>query len=127
MTARIRDDSTRNKAPAADAAHSDLRGKLRRLVVVSNRVTTGAAATSGGLAVALSEALGMSGGLWFGWSGNLRDNCESASPATGSANGYTTATVDLTPAEHEGYYSWFSNECLWPLFHYRLDLVKVDR
>jgi trehalose-6-phosphate synthase len=83
MNAGTRDYSTRNQAAAADPAQSNLRGKSRRLVVVSNRVTTGAAATSGGLAVALSEALGMSGGLWFGWSGKLRDDCESASPATG--------------------------------------------
>jgi trehalose 6-phosphate synthase len=48
-------------------------------------------------------------------------------PSIEAVNGYTAATVDLTPAEHEGYYSGFSNECLWPLLHYRLDLVKADR
>jgi trehalose 6-phosphate synthase len=127
MKAGTLEYSTRKQTAATDAVESDLHGRSRRLVVVSNRVTTGAAATSGGLAVALSEALGMSGGLWFGWSGKLRDDCESASPAIESVNGYTAATVDLTPAEHEGYYSGFSNECLWPLLHYRLDLVKVDR
>ncbi len=97
----------------------------RRLVVVSNRVTTGADATSGGLAVALCEALSMSGGLWFGWSGKLSEH--SAPPSIESARGYSTATLDLSPAEYDGYYSGFSNECLWPLLHYRLDLVKVDR
>ena len=43
----------------------------RRLVVVSNRVSvTSDAARSGGLAVALSELLKRTGGVWFGWSGN---------------------------------------------------------
>ena len=69
----------------------------------------------------------MSGGLWFGWSGNLVEDCEGSAPSIERVNGYTAATVDLTPAEHEGYYCGFSNECLWPLLHYRLDLVKADR
>jgi trehalose 6-phosphate synthase len=115
------------QSPVAIAAQGDLRGRTRRLVVVSNRVAAGAAATSGGLAVALSEALTMSGGLWFGWSGNISEDCHGAPPSIERVNGYTAATVDLSPGEHEGYYSGFSNECLWPLLHYRLDLVKADR
>jgi len=100
----------------------------RRLVVVSNRVKTGAEATSGGLAVALGEALGMSGGLWFGWSGKLSEEGPPPPiPSVNSANGFTTATLDLSPAEYDGYYSGFSNECLWPLLHYRLDLARADR
>lgn len=39
----------------------------------------------------------------------------------------TYATVDLTRADHDGYYSGFSNAALWPLFHYRLDLVNFTR
>lgn len=113
--------------PAASAATGDLRARARRLVVVSNRVATGAATASGGLAVALCEALSMSGGLWFGWSGKLSEDSESSPPSMETVNGYSAATVDLSAAEHEGYYSGFSNECLWPLLHYRLDLVKVDR
>jgi trehalose 6-phosphate synthase len=125
MNARKRNDGMFKQSPPAHAAQGALRGTSRRLVVVSNRVAKGPA-TSGGLAVALSEALS-TGGLWFGWSGTLREGCENTPPATESVNGYTAATIDLTPAEHEGYYSGFSNECLWPLLHYRLDLVKVDR
>src|SRR6185437_11121127 len=33
----------------------------------------------------------------------------------------------LTRAEHDGYYSGLSNAALWPLFHYRLDLVNFTR
>ena len=39
----------------------------------------------------------------------------------------TYATVDLTRADHDGYYSGFSNAALWPLFHYRLDLMNFTR
>ena len=47
---------------------------MSRLVVVSNRVgplkDTGRA---GGLAVALVDALTETGGLWFGWSGEISE------------------------------------------------------
>jgi trehalose 6-phosphate synthase len=35
--------------------------------------------------------------------------------------------VDLTREDHGGYYNGFSNAVLWPLFHYRLDLVEFTR
>ena len=109
------------------AAQEEPLSRDRRLVVVSNRVATAAAPTSGGLAVAIGEALNSSGGLWFGWSGKLSEDAERRPAVAQSVNGYTAITVDLTPEEHAGYYSGFSNECLWPLFHYRLDLAKADR
>jgi len=46
---------------------------MSRLVVVSNRVApirTGKAA-AGGLAVGVYDALRQSGGIWFGWSGDI--------------------------------------------------------
>ena len=47
--------------------------KPRRLVVVSNRVADFTAKfQTGGLAVALGDALKASHGLWFGWSGELK-------------------------------------------------------
>ena len=44
---------------------------MSRLVVVSNRLADPRKAAAGGLAVALGEALHATGGLWFGWSGNV--------------------------------------------------------
>lgn len=97
-----------------------------RIVAVSNRVgPLRGAARAGGLAVALVEALRKSRGLWFGWSGHLAE----AEGATHSERfgSFSLATVDLTPAEHEDYYNGFANRCLWPLFHYRIDLTAYDR
>ena len=37
------------------------------------------------------------------------------------------ATVDLSERDHEEYYNRFANSTLWPLFHYRVDLVNFDR
>ncbi len=51
---------------------------MARLIIVSNRVAVPAegkdAVSAGGLAVAVKEAFSAYEGLWFGWSGNIRDN-----------------------------------------------------
>lgn len=101
--------------------------RLGRLVVVSNRVALPgeSAQRSGGLVTGLLDALHQAGGLWFGWSGRLGE--PSPAPAIVEADGVTYATVDFTRADHDGYYSGFSNGALWPLFHYRLDLVNFTR
>jgi trehalose 6-phosphate synthase len=97
-----------------------------RLVAVSNRVgPVRGAAAAGGLAVGLVEALRERGGLWFGWSGRTA--------AAGRrrlrverADGMTLATLDLTQHDFDGYYSGFSNNCLWPLLHFRIDLMRFE-
>lgn len=100
---------------------------LSRLVVVSNRVgPVGNASRAGGLAVALVEALRSTGGIWFGWTGevapeaDMRLKLESAGPLT-------LATVDLSAEDYEDYYNGFANRSLWPLFHFRTGLVQYDR
>lgn len=100
---------------------------MSRLVVVSNRVALPgeAAQRSGGLVTGLVDALHQAGGLWFGWSGRLGETARE--PYVFETEGVTYATVDLTRADHDGYYSGFSNAALWPLFHYRLDLMNFTR
>lgn len=100
--------------------------RARRLVIVSNRVgPVKGAATAGGLAVGIVGALHERGGLWFGWSGKT---C-----APGKArfrrhreDGLTLATLDLAAPDFEGYYNNFSNGCLWPLVHFRIDLAQYQ-
>jgi trehalose 6-phosphate synthase len=101
---------------------------LSRLVVVSNRVASpeDGAQRSGGLVTGLVDALSQCGGLWFGWSGRLAE-AHSAEPKIVKAGGVTYATIDLSQADHEGYYNGFCNAALWPLFHYRLDLLNFSR
>ncbi len=55
--------------------------KKGRLVVVSNRVADlSAGHQSGGLAVAVGEALQASGGLWFGSSGEVTPEARNQEP-----------------------------------------------
>ncbi len=100
---------------------------MSRLVAVSNRVgPVKGAAVAGGLAVGLVDALRENGGLWFGWSGKV---CAVGKTKlqTESVEGLTLATLDLTQADYEGYYNGFSNDCLWPLLHFRIDLTHFNR
>lgn len=101
---------------------------MSRLVVVSNRVAVPSqqAANTGGLAVALREALQANGGVWFGWSGKIAQRT-SAEPALTEVAPVTYATVDLGRKDHSEYYNGFANRTLWPLFHYRLDLAEFPR
>ena len=98
-----------------------------RLVAVSNRVgPVRGAAAAGGLAVGLVDALNERGGLWFGWSGHMA-SAGKARLRTEKANGITLATLDLTQHDFDGYYNGFSNNCLWPLLHFRIDLMRFER
>ncbi len=99
-----------------------------RIVVVSNRVApvNEGRAAAGGLAVAVLAALRRSGGIWFGWSGKVVPAVGETVDLTESGR-LTRATVDLGERDHEEYYNGFANATLWPLFHYRIDLVNFDR
>ena len=97
---------------------------MGRLVVVSNRVADLTKPTqSGGLAVGLSDALKRRGGLWVGWSGETAETANDASPELTEAGNVAMATIPLTQEDYANYYLGFANSVLWPLFHYRLDLV----
>lgn len=95
---------------------------MSRLVVISNRLPIGDA-SSGGLVVALHDALEKRGGCWIG-----------AHPEAGSDIGkfedidgrhYRKLVFRLTQNEVENYYLGFANSVLWPLCHRRVDRVSM--
>ena len=79
---------------------------MSRLIIMSNRVSAPKArsgsASQGGLAVAMSSALRESGGIWFGWSGQVTDTFPGRVNVSRDA-GVTTATVDREPQAIAGY------------------------
>jgi trehalose 6-phosphate synthase len=104
---------------------------MGRLVVVSNRLADPRKTAAGGLAVALSDVLQKTGGLWFGWSGRIVEAADGGRPGEGDmrvqqAGPVKLATVDLSREDHDAYYLGYSNGVLWPVFHYRLDLADFD-
>ena len=98
---------------------------MPRLVVVSNRVAIPGEQRAGGLASALHAALAEHGGLWFGWSGKRVREAPSLHDADDGAIRY--GTLDLSFEDHDAYYNGFANRTLWPLLHFRLDLVDYTR
>ncbi len=100
----------------------------RRLVVASNRLAPleRGKSSTGGLAVAVQTALNQSGGIWFGWSGEVIGDGTSE-PHIVEAGPLIYASVDLSRQDYEEYYVGYANRVLWPLFHYRPDLVEFRR
>src|SRR5476649_962461 len=104
---------------------------MPRLVAVSNRTADLRKAAAGGLAVALGETLRQTGGLWFGWSGEIVEEADGGIRGEGElrvhkTGNVTMATVDLCREDHDAYYLGYANDVLWPVFHYRLDLANFD-
>ena len=99
---------------------------MSRLVVVSNRVALPDESRAGGLAVALHAAIEETGGLWFGWSGKI-DPHRSGALHEQIVGNIQYVTIDLSRRDHADYYNGFANRSLWPLLHFRVDLVDYSR
>ena len=93
---------------------------MTRLVCVSNRVAIPRrGGAPGGLAVGLLSALRQTGGMWFGWGGELVDD-EPGEPEILVRDNVTYATVDLQRRDFDRYYNGYANSTLWPVCHYLL-------
>ncbi|MFT4249213.1 MAG: alpha,alpha-trehalose-phosphate synthase (UDP-forming) [Pseudomonas sp.] len=99
---------------------------MSRLVVVSNRVAVPGESRAGGLAVGLLAALKEQGGIWFGWSGKTVRS-DSGALHEHKDGDIRFVTMDLNKRDLDAYYNGFANRTLWPLLHFRLDLVDYDR
>ena len=100
-----------------------------RLICVSNRLPVTIDPTteppsirpsSGGLVTALSPVLKRSGGVWMGWTGQDRETSDGVRELLAEASvtlGFDLAPVNLSPEHVRGFYSGFSNQIIWPLFH----------
>lgn len=101
-----------------------------RLIVVSHRlpvtVTTAGAKvlfthSSGGLATGLSSYSRKKSFTWIGFSGLVSEKKppgESEKIRKRLLADYNCIAVELTDSEIKKYYNGFSNNTLWPLFHY---------
>ncbi|MGZ3297931.1 MAG: alpha,alpha-trehalose-phosphate synthase (UDP-forming), partial [Asticcacaulis sp.] len=65
-------------------------------------------------------------GLWFGWSGNTVEQY-TGQISMQKVGGVTVALLDLEEQDESEYYNGYANRTLWPLFHYRPDLVNYER
>ncbi|MER5173237.1 alpha,alpha-trehalose-phosphate synthase (UDP-forming) [Thioclava kandeliae] len=93
-----------------------------RLIVVSNRIPTGD--PSGGLVVALHDALLARGGTWIGADPDPSEEGRDRLHDLGNVP-YQKRAFRLSAAERANYYSGYANSVLWPVCHRRTDLVEI--
>lgn len=109
----------------------------QRLVVVSNRLpyTLKRAGegwrterSTGGLATAMGPILKRTGGIWIGWSGDSSDpeDAKRRKLLERWAAQDNYHAVDIPAEVQAGFYEGFSNQALWPLFHYFPMLINFD-
>lgn len=101
-----------------------------RFIVVSNRLPVSVSknhgklefsASSGGLATAMSSLKDQVGDmLWIGWPGISSDELTAVDKRliTKKLKEYSCSPVFLTAKQVHNFYEGYSNDTLWPLFHY---------
>lgn len=98
----------------------------KRVIIVSNRLPLKIKekdgektyqASEGGLATGLSSIYKLNNNLWIGWPGAIVSD-EEKQKVTDDLAPQNLHPVFLTQQDINDYYEGFSNETLWPLFHY---------
>lgn len=99
---------------------------MGRLIIVSNRTPAPGERTqpAGGLTVGLYDAIQTHETVWFGWSGQQSEEAASSPVQSERVENVNYVTFDLTPREYDRFYLNFSNGVLWPLCHYRTNLIR---
>ena len=111
--------------------------KSNKLIIVSNRLPVSVkkvdgklhySQSSGGLATGLSSVNEKEKGLWLGWPGIAAEDLtrDEIKQATAELKKRNCVPVFLSQKEIDEYYSGYSNEVIWPLFHYTYDRSSYD-
>lgn len=109
-----------------------------KLIIVSNRLPISVSKengelrfseSSGGLATAMKSLEGDQEKLWIGWPGINADDLTPSDKRTInkhlSERGF--APVYLTASQVADFYDGYSNDTLWPLFHYFESVTRHDK
>ncbi|HEY1024062.1 MAG TPA: bifunctional alpha,alpha-trehalose-phosphate synthase (UDP-forming)/trehalose-phosphatase [Sphingobacteriaceae bacterium] len=108
---------------------------MSKTIIVSNRlpvkVTSGdeglqITTSEGGLATGLGSVYKQGNNVWIGWPGldlSEQDEKDQVTKILGESN---LAPVFLSQDEINQYYEGFSNEILWPVFHYMSTYAKYN-
>jgi trehalose 6-phosphate synthase/phosphatase len=98
-----------------------------RIIIVSNRLPVKATVKSsgvqfhkseGGLATGLSSVYKQNNNVWIGWPGAYIDEKSQRDKINKELKSQNLLPVYLSETEINEYYEGFSNETLWPLYHY---------
>ncbi|MCC5920174.1 MAG: bifunctional alpha,alpha-trehalose-phosphate synthase (UDP-forming)/trehalose-phosphatase [Cyclobacteriaceae bacterium] len=108
---------------------------MGKTIIVSNRLPvkiemnegqTTFTPSAGGLATGLGSIYKEGQNIWIGWPGMYLDDPEMRAEIMMGLNEEKMAPVFLTQEEIEDYYEGFSNETLWPAFHYFTQYITYN-
>lgn len=108
----------------------------KRTIIISNRLPVRierkegqlhVIPSEGGLATGLGSIYKEGRNIWIGWPGFIPANEEEKIEVTEKLREHNLIPVFLTECEIEGYYEGFSNEVLWPIFHYHPSYAVYDQ
>lgn len=109
--------------------------RKRRTIIISNRLPVRiekqngelhVIPSEGGLATGLSSIFKEANNIWIGWPGYVPENEHEKNEIIKKLKTLNLIPVFLTADELEGYYEGFSNEVLWPIFHYHPSFAVYD-
>src|SRR5690606_36373084 len=82
--------------------------------------------SEGGLATGLASIHAQGNNRWIGWPGILIEDPQKQAYFTSILNERQLVPIFLDDAEIKGFYEGFSNEVLWPIFHYFPNFANYD-
>ncbi|RTQ48618.1 bifunctional alpha,alpha-trehalose-phosphate synthase (UDP-forming)/trehalose-phosphatase [Hymenobacter gummosus] len=109
---------------------------MSRTIIVSNRLPTKVSRNAegelqfspseGGLATGLGSIYRRGENVWVGWPGQYLDTPEDEQRVTEQLTADHMQPVFLTEQEIKDFYEGFSNETLWPTFHYFAQYAQFE-
>lgn len=109
---------------------------MSRTIIVSNRLPINVSKrkgtlyyshSTGGLATGLASFYKTTGSLWIGWPGFLTNKTEEKKEIAEQLRQDHMLPIFLTRKQIEKYYEGFSNNTIWPLFHYFTEHTIYDK
>lgn len=109
---------------------------MSKTIIVSNRLPVklvenngevSFVPSEGGLATGLGSIYEQSGNVWVGWPGMEVSDEAARQRITGELDVKNLKPVFLTQDEINQYYEGFSNEVLWPVFHYMPTYARYNK
>ena len=110
---------------------------MRKSVIVSNRLPLQISKlensflfqpSSGGLATGLDSVHKNNDSIWVGWSGITSEGLTKKNKLEikNTLDDLRLVEVELNQKEVDEFYYGLSNKCIWPLFHYFIELAKFN-
>lgn len=108
---------------------------MSKTIIVSNRLPVKisehkkkikVSPSEGGLATGMGSIYREGDNIWIGWPGQQTDTAEQEEQITAELRALNLVPVFLNEEEIKRYYEGFSNEVLWPIFHYLSTYAVYD-